>query len=503
MLSTRSLVPALGMVVALGGAAAAQTRPTPEQAHAIEVQITAWLKAVTGDAVKLPPRPVQLTPEGDHYLVRVPLGQLGATVEPADAAYTGKARQLDSTRWALDDEQFPPAMTIRTREKVADVPDAKNPSPDGTHTEDVTYRIKLGQQDAHGVFDTSFATPTTRNGTIASVDVEKEGGTGASLTHIGQVVSQSSTTPVDPGHVDLLSDITAANYASKSALPDGTDVSLQAERLHVVTAISGLAHDQLLPLLRLAGELARMIDPPKSGVNDGPTPAQKAKLHAMLEQAHAILTGGKLDETIEAGKFDVGGNGGSFSKAEISIGGDAPADTLSASMGLSVDGLTLDALPPAIGAYVPTHFSIHPTLSNLNVAALTRIGLDATAPVKPGQAAPRPDVASLFGKGGIKFGFDGLELDMAGTHFAGTGMFTSTGPNSVVGQADLTARGLDALITKAQSDPMLAQAVPAVIFLKGIARSSGDQSVWQVTVDKTKVLVNGVDLSAMMGGAGK
>ena len=510
MYSYRPSLPALGMALALsgiaaaalGGGAAAQTQPTPEQAHALEAQITTWLKTATAGTVALPTRPVQLTPEGDHYLVRVPLAPFGK-VDPPDAAFTGKARELDGTRWALDDQQFPPNLTITTTETVPNLPDAKNANPAGTHQQPVTYRVKLGQQDSHGVFDTSFATATTSGGTIAPIDIEKEGGTAASLTHIGQMTSQSSTQPLDPTHADVLSDITATSYSTKAAMPDGSAFALQAERLHVVSSLTGLAHNELIPLVHLAADLGRMLKPaPDKG---GPTPEERAKLHAMLEQAHAILTGGKLDEAMEDAKFEIAGASGAFSKAELSFGGDAPSNLLSASFGFTLDGLVLDTLPPPLAVYVPTHITIHPTLSNVSVGALTKMGLDATAPVPAGQKTtiPETDFAALYANGGIAFGFDALGLDVAGTQIAGSGKFTSTGPQSVKGQAELTARGLDALVAKAQSDPMLQQAVPVVIFLKGIARTSGDQAVWQITVDNAKILVNGVDLSALAGGAQK
>jgi hypothetical protein len=105
----------------------------------------------------------------------------------------------------------------------------------------------------------------------------------------------------------------------------------------------------------------------------------------------------------------------------------------------------------------------------------------------------------LFSHGGINVGFDSLGLDIAGTQFAGNGKFNMTGPQTVTGQAEITANGLDALITKAQADPMLAQGVPVIIFLKGIAHTTGEKAVWQITAANNKVLVNGVDLSAMMG----
>ncbi len=500
---TRAMLPALGLILACGGPARADTQPTPEQAHALEVQITRWLASATAGAITLPPRPVQLAPEGDHYLVRIPLAPLGK-VEPADAAFTGKARQLDGTRWSLDDQQFPSNLTISTTETVPDPPDAKNPGADGTHKEDVTYRLKVGQQDVHGVFDTSFATPTTSGGTVASIDIEKEGGAGASLSHLGQTTSQSSTRPVDAGHADILSDVTTAGYSTKTAMPDGTTVSLQADRLHVVSALSALAHGQLVPVIQLGGELAKLVQAHGDDSTDGPTPAQKVKLHAMLEKAHDLLTGGKMDQSIEGVKFDVAGNTGTLAKAELTFGADAPADTLSASFGITLDGLTIDALPPPLAVYVPTHFAIHPTLSNVNVKALTKMGLDATAPAPVGKAkAPAPDMAALFGKGGIIYGFDGMVLDVAGAHLTGTGKFTSTSAKSVTGQAEFSARGLDALVSKAQSDPMLQQAVPVIIFMKGIARTTGDQSVWQVSVNNAKILVNGVDLSALAGSMGK
>ena len=429
----RALLPTLGIVLALGGTAAAQTQPTPEQAAALEKQITDWITSATAGAVKLPPRPVQLTPEGDHYLVRVPLAPLAGTIDPPDAAFTGKARQLDGTRWALDDQQFPPAMTFTTTEMVPDPPDAKNPSPDGTHKENVTYRIKLGRQDVHGVFDTSFATPTTSGGTMSSLDLEKEGGAAASVTHMDEATTQTSTRPVDPAHADLLSDLSGTKYSTKTQMPDGSDFTLEAERIHIVTALSGLAHDQMVPLFRLVGELANMLKAPGGDTPDGPTPAQKAKLHAMLEQAHAILTGAKLDESVEGVSFDIAGSSGTLDKAEVSLGGDAPADLLSASMGFSMDGLTINDLPPAFAAYVPTHFSIHPTVSNVSVATLTRMGLAATTPAAPGDSVPPPDVAALFANGGIHYGFDTLALDVAGAHLAGTGSFTSANPASVTG----------------------------------------------------------------------
>ena len=495
-----AMLPLLALFAAAHGTAAAQTQPTPAQALALESQITDWLKTTTAGAIAIPTRPVQLTPEGDHYLVRIPLGQFGK-VDPADAAYTAKTRMLDATRWALDDERFPDALSFTTTEIVPDAPDAKNPNPDGKHAETATYHIKWGKQDVHGVFDPSNSQPTTNGGTVASLDVQKTGGASQSSTHMDRFTYQTSSQPTDATHLNLLEDGTAEGYATHTELPDGTTVKLDAKAMHIVAAISGLAHDKLVPLIHAAAQLSQLAKSPGEDAADGPSPAERAQLHAMLEQARAALTGAKLDQSMEGVTFDFGGSSGSLEKVDVSFGGDAPAASLSAEMGLVLDGLRLDGLPPSLAAYVPTHFAIRPTLSNVDLAALTKMGLDATAPAPDGQtdALAPPDPNVMFAHGGIDVGFDEMTLDVAGTHMSGTGKFTVANPRTVTGQAEITATGLDALITKLQADPAMAQAIPVVIFLKGIARSTGEQSVWQVTVNNAKILVNGVDLSAMAG----
>ena len=496
-------LPTLALMAAFGGGALAQTAPSSEQARSLETQITAWLKQVTAGTVSLPARPVELTPEGDHFLVRVPFAAFGK-VQPADAAFTAKARAIDGTRWALDDQRFPSDVTFSTTEDVPDAPDAKDPSSTGTHSEPVTYHLVFGQQDVHGVFDPTYTTPTTSGGTIASLDMTKTGGIGPSTTHIGRFTTQNSSQPLDPKHLNILADGTAADYALKTELTDGNSFGLTAAQLHVMSSISGLAHDQVVPVIQTLAELGR-LSKAKHDDADGPTPAEKAQLRILLTRAHALLTGAKVDESMEGAKFDFSGTTGSFDKVQITFGADAPQDMMAADLGFTLDGLKVDGLPPSMAIYLPTHLSIHPTVSNISVSALTKMGMDATAPVQAGKKAPvpEPDLQRLFANGGINLGFDRMDVAVVGTTISGTGKFVAKGPQSITGQAEFTAHGLDALVTKMQADPLLAPGVPVVIFLKGIARTTGDQAVWQVSVNGAKILVNGVDLSAMAGAFNK
>jgi hypothetical protein len=490
----RALMPAAALAASLGGQALAQTAPSPEQAKALEKQIHDALADATGGAVPLLPRPVELTPEGDHYLVRVPLAEF-ARVEPADAAFTAQARMLDGTRWSIDKQLLPTDFKIITTLLVPDPPDAKNPSPDGKHSETAIYTVKLGQQDGHGIFDPSFATATTSVGSISTIDILRESNSAAGITHMGHVATQTSMRPVDATHIDLLTDTTTESYATESSLPDGSAMKISAASTHIAGGFTGVAHDKLLPLIHQAVAMSKLKPAPGDKKAQA---AVEAGLRQLIILSKNLLTGGRIEEAANGMKFDVSGHTGSLSKILFSFSGDAPQDMLTTTMEFSMDGLVVDDLPPSLAAYVPTHFDIRPTMSNVSLSDITKMGM-AAANTPPGATAAPPDTQGLFSHGGINVGFDSLGLDIAGTQFTGSGKFTMTGPQMMNGQAEITAHGLDALITKAQADPMLAKGVPVIIFLKGIAHTTGDQAVWQITAANKKVLVNGVDLSAMLG----
>ena len=359
-------------------------------------------------------------------------------------------------------------------------------------------QIKLGNQGGHAVYDPNGATVYTSSSSVAPVDMVKTGGRGASLTHIDQVSTQSTVQRRDPAHYDQVIDAVGQSYAVQFELTGGDRGEVTAQRLHVATTTSGLAVQPLLEVMRLGFQMSANARAP-GHVPDLST-QDRANLHALLLAARGLLSGAHVDEEADGVKFTAGGGSGALRKVELTTATDAPQDLLSADIGLTLDGLVLDNLPPNFVPYVPGHLAFRPTVSNLSVSDLTKIGLDATAPVAPGAPpvpVPDSDYAALFSHGGIKFGFDQLAIETADVQFGGTGSFTLAAPQNVSGAAEITAHGLDALIARMQADPLVARAVPVVIFMKGIAHTAADQAVWQITVENRKVLVNGVDLSAI------
>ncbi len=490
-------------IVAVAAPASAAPSPSPEQAATLQEQVQTWLVGITGGMIELPPDVVRFTPEGDHYRVMVALGAFPA-IGPKDAAATATARMLDGMRWQIDDQTLPPSFRVTTKQSIpdapSDVPGAKDPNPSHRHSETITYVVTIGDQASHAIFDPTYATPTFSESTLTSLDVHAEGASTPSSQHWDRYAARSSLRPTTPGRVDVLTDATIEGFRAAQTLADGTATRTEARQLHVVGSMTGLAHDRLMPVVNAAASAIKAAN--ASSKAPGDPAAEAADLAGgrnLLVAARDLLTGGRIEGTGEDVAFEVGGHAGSIDKVTVAFGADAPQDMLAGRITLGLEGLQLAELPAAFAAYVPTRILLTPTISNVSVADLTKIAMDTTAPGSSGQLS-QADTAALFSHGGIVFGVDGLALDIAGTQFVGTGAFTMANPNTVNGQMEVSARGLDALIARAQADPLLRPGVGEIIFLKGIARTSGERSVWQIVVADRMVTINGVDVSALAGG---
>ena len=88
-----------------------------------------------------------------------------------------------------------------------------------------------------------------------------------------------------------------------------------------------------------------------------------------------------------------------------------------------------------------------------------------------------------------------------GAHLAVRFNAPGTTPDAFTGDGQVTATDLDALLDLAKQNPAMQTAFAVLTLAKGIGRSSGNQTVWDITYQGGKVLVNGVDVLAMMGPA--
>ena len=96
-------------------------------------------------------------------------------------------------------------------------------------------------------------------------------------------------------------------------------------------------------------------------------------------------------------------------------------------------------------------------------------------------------------------GLDSFALDIGSASLAGAGKLTALSPDNLAGQAQITANNFDDLIARVKAVPELAGVLPLFVFAKGVSQTVDGRLVWNLAYRDNKLLVNGTDLSAMMG----
>ncbi len=89
-------------------------------------------------------------------------------------------------------------------------------------------------------------------------------------------------------------------------------------------------------------------------------------------------------------------------------------------------------------------------------------------------------------------------LDIGIAKLTGNGELDVSSPADISGEAELRLTGFDALLRKVGATAEFKVAAPVLIFLKGIGERDGNDMVWKVKYEDSKVSVNGTDLSDMI-----
>jgi hypothetical protein len=240
----------------------------------------------------------------------------------------------------------------------------------------------------------------------------------------------------------------------------------------------------------------------KHGKGDLP-PAARTQLRTLVAALPDLLTGVRLEETVDGLQVQVEGMGGlTLKRVLLGFGGEAPDGSLHAWFNIGLDELATPSLPPKVAAYLPHHVELRPSISGVRTADLTKLALDATDE-GAGDDKLAPDVAAIFAHGGVKLGLETLSFDLGPAKIEGVGQLVMLAPDSWRGDARLSATGLDELTAQARTNPDLEQVLPVLIMLRGLAKPDGNRLVWEIASEGTAVMVNGIDLSQLGGGKPK
>ena len=228
---------------------------------------------------------------------------------------------------------------------------------------------------------------------------------------------------------------------------------------------------------------------------------------ALVAGLRGLASGMTVDGSIDGLAVKFGDMGAAFEAVKLGMGAKSEADAFQARMSLDLDGLALPGMPEGpLAKLAPRRLALRPFVNGLGTPELSRIAIASSQGRKPDPA----DIAGLYDHGGVTTGLESMALELGGATFTGNLKLTATSPKQTAGTGQVAASNFDALLQAirdlppevAQALPQLSFAMPALAFAKGISRAVGDQLVWDISYDNGKVLVNDVDLAAMMGGAG-
>ncbi len=281
----------------------------------------------------------------------------------------------------------------------------------------------------------------------------------------------------------------------------GDPVQVGVQRVRVGGALNGVSRARAVTLVQtIAGLLAT---PPMAPARRPAKPKAAPELvRAILGTLQDFASDFSLDETLDG--FIVKSSGQTVAMDQMRLGLDAKSDAglLRAGMTLAVDGIGLPELPLGdMAALLPRRVAVHPVVGGVAVSDLMRVAASAGE-----NRDPSPDdIAALFSHGGVTGGLQSLELQVGGAVITGNASLLATGPSAdqVSGTAQLSAENYDALVQKVAAIPALAQqAMPVLVFIKGIGRAVENKLVWDVSYRAGKLMVNTMDLSAMAGAGG-
>lgn len=487
----RAAILASLVVLAPGASRAAEV--TPEQARVLEGRLRDWFASVAGSGLPVAASPIQVTPEGDRYRLTMP--PAGAKMPGKGwPAVTADAKPAEGGRWYIENMRFqtPATFTVNTPAPAAK-PGQKAGPPVPT-----TYTLTYATQEGGGTWDPTFATPSNFGTNSTGFRMTTEGGGSQQVTTIDRMTSAATLRPASDNRVDVSLDAGGTGYAmqtkSGAGAAAGAAMDVAAQQIKVQLSMPGVSRErsaQLIPaLIRLAPALGAAPDPK--------APPNPEGVRLVVQALQGFASGATLNEVLDG--FTIKGQGFGFATKQLRLGLDTKADGgfLNSAMDIGLDGLALPGMGLDMFAdLLPSRVALRPVVTHVPTKEL--LSLLQAAGENPNAKPPPAQVAALFSQGGLKAGLESFVLDMGGASFAGKADVDLPSPNAASGTAQVTATNMDALLAKVQTNPALAQAVPVIVFAKGIGRNEGGKLVWDMQFDSSKLLVNGVDLMKMGG----
>ncbi|MGB3147418.1 MAG: DUF2125 domain-containing protein [Paracoccaceae bacterium] len=435
---------------------------------------------------------VTVQPTGESYAVKLDLGALASKI-PAEAGASFVLSPLDlqlvdngDGTWGVSYDQ---AVSLNLS-----IPNAMDIS------------MSIGNAKGQGTFDTAlkaFATSSADTTDFAVVEniVDPAMGTANVSYHIDQAHWESSATAGNAGaNVTMNALMTGLTESFTVLSPDlPMDISLAAETYALDANITDYRTDKVLELV------AFFVANPSQEAVVGQQAAFKEILSAGLPLFEHMTMNGQLANVTAATPM------GPASAAALGVEFEANGIVSDGMVreAFNVSGLTLPEglVPEWAKDLVPHGLTIDFKLSRFDLATPVKLALEvldlAANPPIPDEKGPEL-LALLLPEGVADITIAPGATDAPAYQLTYEGVLT-TGPETMpTGKASISLTGMEAIQAALQSAPpeIAGQAMMGVGLISGMGRPGANgELIWDLEATSDgKVLINGVDMSMMMGG---
>ncbi len=454
-------------------AAALLLIPIAAYARAPEAELLDALSLISFGLLAPRDPPPQVTHDGDLYRVRVPLPALA---EPPDAAVEATARPLDAGIWDITALTLPPAGVLNTPGQAKAAPGL------------LTFAI--GRQSFHAKVDPTLATPSPFKAQLGKITIRTDN----APQHTEQTIAQYSTdgTLSGDGHGRMNAHVLGAltNWLITGAGDKPSDsFSLSMRSAAVRYTVEGMDRARAEHLR------ATLQNRPAAAPAQDLSPADRERLHAMIDDFGALLTRFDLDETIEGVRFEAAGsNRFELGSVRLGLAGDLRDGRVNAHLDIGVADPSATIVPPEYAALMPHLVTIRPAVSGVRGEALTQWLRDATAEGADATALQTRAMA-LLDDPQARVGVESLLIETGPLTVQGSARLVALPGNTPGYSVHLTARGLDAMMATLQQNPNAIQLIPMIFLAKGMAKPQGDLLVWDINYANGAVTVNNLPLA--------
>ena len=489
---------AIALVALLWTGQAASAATTAEDASALETQLHDYLADLAGPLFPADARPIQVTPDGDGFLLRSVAPASASNVLQAGSAVTLKATRLDDGRWQLDDLLLPNPLLIKTPVPAAPPTPGKPAAPTEVRPATAPMTISSDKRSSHGVFDPSYTTESSfsftsdNNHTIGpnSETTSAHSEQHARLTPSGDgLVDVTATGTSDDGQQIITSNGARQPMILRWAHSQ-SEATLKA--LSPVTLGDLIRHTTRLAALQTADGKPK----PSKHVM---TPAEQALAGQIVQGFFGFAGAARMEATLEKASLTILPVSATMDALQFAWTQDVVDGHAHLGLRVAFKGLASPAVPPGIFQdYAPRTIILAPHVTALAPDDLKSMALTLVSTAGSQADTTPPSLDDVLAKGPIEFGMDELLIDLGPATLKGTGTLHLTARNVYDATAELSMTGLDAMIERLKREPSLAQVLVPLTILRGVGKQEGTSTSWSVAVRNGHATVNGIDLSSLM-----